>query len=463
MTTEQRLWPYDNDAEESVIGSLLIDGECLSEIRQMLEPAMFYVERNRKCYLAALKIADRGEDINQVTLARELAREEDLESVGGAAYLGHLVATVPVSVHVVSYATVVRDCASRRAIIRLASDMAERAHTIERVSDLITEKASALYEVKTSDATVDYSMRGGTDRYLEELMGSKRPAVSTGLIHMDRPLRGGLRSKDLVVLGAYPGMGKSATAIQIAHLAARAGHRVLYLSLEMDSNEMIERMVASWTGFNTKTIKPIFDAEGDQASDVMDAIGAIGDLPMVVDYSTNATIDALNTKIRQEHNLHSLRLVIIDHLQILGGGESDPRTNKNQQMDDFTQLFKRLAMQLDITVLALSQLSRPPRVPGGKGYRPGITDFRDSGTIGQNCDVGILLEEVKPKDGEPENTDEETRIRYRIVKNRAGESNKTISAIYNKQNQRIRGSQERWPNFNEQDPYPLPDIQEELL
>ena len=285
-----RLLPHDPDAEESVIGSLLIDPESLNRVSSFLFPMDFYVSKNRWCYEGVLSLFGRDESVNQVTLAHELSLQGRLEEAGGSDYLGHLVATVPTSVHIEQYARIVRQCSVMRQLIATAGDIAKLGY--QGTTDIEATMSSAeelLFNVRTGRETRDFRhIREVLDVYMEEsaavhVAGDHHLApVTTGFDQIDQLLGGGMQRSDMLVIAARPSLGKSTLAVNIARNAAMSGQTVGMFSLEMSSEQVALRLLASEANVNSYYLRIGHLSESEYRR-VLDAIGALSDLPIYID------------------------------------------------------------------------------------------------------------------------------------------------------------------------------------
>ncbi len=392
MVTD-RLQPYDNDAEESVIGSILIDGESISSVSAFLRPADFYVQRNRKCYEACIALLDRGEAINQVTVARKLADTEDLESVGGAPYLGHLVSSVPTSVHIEHYGRIVRRMSVFRRIIRAGGDIAELGYGGGPDADDVLAKAEeVLYGIQRGRAERDFAhLRVFLDQYMEQsgalqdLSSVSLAPVITGFPSVDELLGGGLQRSDLVILAARPSLGKSTLALNMARHAAAEGFTSGIFSLEMSGEQIAVRLLASEADIDSHRLRMNLLRDEEEQM-LLDAIGLLSDLPIYIDETPFQTVMEIRNKSRRLQQEQGLDLIVVDYLQLVDTGRND---NRAVALGEVSRALKGLARELDIPVLACSQLSRA--VEQRPNHRPLLSDLRESGSIEQDADVVAFI------------------------------------------------------------------------
>ena len=390
-----RLPPQDASAEESVIGSILIDGESLSRITSFLRPQDFYGEKNRWCFEAFLSLFERGDAINQVTVAHELNLRNRLEELGGSAYLSHLVMVVPTSVHIEYYARIVQRTSIMRQLIDVGGRIAEIGY---HESDADTDRALAtaedmLFRIRAGRGSGDFvHIREVLDKYIEESTAlhdanaSHISPVLTGFEKIDALLGNGMQRSDMIVLAARPSLGKSTLAFNIARGAADSGNRVGIFSLEMSRDQIGTRLLASEASVDSYHIRLNFLSTAEE-SRVLDATGALSDLPIYIDDTPIQTIVDMRGKARRLQSERGLDLVIIDYLQLIGGsGRID---NRAQEMGEISRSIKGMARDLDIPVIACSQLSRA--IEQRPNHRPLLSDLRESGSIEQDADVVAFI------------------------------------------------------------------------
>ncbi len=393
----ERLPPHDIDAEESLIGSILIDGEALTRVTSFLKPRDLYGEKNRWCYEACLALFDRGEAINQVSIAHELSLNERLEGIGGPAYLSHLVQVVPTSVHIEHYARIVQRTSVMRQIIHAGGEIAAIGYEAGPDADAALRRAEeALFRVRSGRGARDFThIRDVLDSYMEESGAMQASAadhlapVATGFPDLDELLGDGLQRSDLIVLAARPSMGKSTLAFNIAQHAAGTGNIVGVFSLEMGSEQIGLRLLAGEVNIDSHRLRrgPINDEE---ERCLLDAIGALSDLPIYIDDAPLQSVVEMRGKARRLQSERGLDLLVVDYLQLISGGGSGWRSdNRVQEMGDISRSLKGLAKDLDIPVLACSQLNRAPEQR--PNHRPLLSDLRESGSIEQDADVVAFI------------------------------------------------------------------------
>ncbi|MFQ5860034.1 MAG: replicative DNA helicase [Dehalococcoidia bacterium] len=389
----ERLPPHDLEAEEAIVGSLLLDGSAIVKVAHVVKPEDFYGEKNRYCYQACLELFQRSEAINQVTLAHQLGVENRLEELGGPAYLSHLVATVPTPLHIEHYARLVSRCAVLRGLIEGAARIATMGYEdTADIEGLLNRAEDVLFRVRARQPSRDFvSLRDVLDRYLEDQAAVEQPlermgaSVPTGFWWLDE-LLGNLQRSDLVILAARPAMGKSTLAINIARHAAGVGAACGFFSLEMSSMQLAMRLLASEGNVDSRLLRLGLLTEA-QENRVTDAVGTLSDLPIYIDDTPVQGIVEIRSKARRLALEREVDLLVVDYMQqIRSEGRSQ---NRVQEMSEISAALKGLARDLNVPVVAVSQLSRAPLAR--PSHRPQLTDLRESGSIEQDADVVLFI------------------------------------------------------------------------
>ncbi len=394
-----RLQPNDISAEESVIGSILIDGASLTSVTGTLRSADFYSQRNRICYDACLALFERSEAINQVTVAHELSRQTDdsdrdlLTAVGGVEYLSALVSNTPTSVHIEHYAQIVHRTSVLRRIIRAGGQIAEIGYEGGPDEGAVLSRAEeVLYGVRTGRGARDFThIRDFLDDYMEQSGALHDPTsqslapVLTGFSSLDELLGGGLQRSDLVILAARPSLGKSTLALNMARHAAAQGMCAGVLSLEMSGEQIAVRLVSSEADIDSHRLRMNL-LRDDEEHRMLDAIGLLSDFPIYIDETPIQTVTEIRSKARRLHQERGLDLLVVDYLQLVDTGRND---NRAVALGEVSRSLKGLARELDIPVLACSQLSRA--VEQRPNHRPLLSDLRESGSIEQDADVVAFI------------------------------------------------------------------------
>ncbi|MBI4300952.1 MAG: replicative DNA helicase [Chloroflexi bacterium] len=394
MIEAERLPPHDIDAEEAVIGSLLIDGEAITKVASLLRPEDFFREKNSWAYDACISLYARNEEINQITVAHELSQQGRLEEIGGPSYLSFLISRVPTSVFIESYAQVVYRTALLRRLIDVAGRIGRLAYeAVHDVDSVLSQAEEMIYGLRHGRSTADLvHIRAILDSFLEESglvateQGAPIPHIKTGFIDIDR-LLGGLQRSDMIVLAARPSLGKTSLALNIALNAAhQQGACVAIFSLEMSKEQVVQRLLANEAGVDSQRIR--LDQLNDAQQElIMDATGHLAELPIYIDDTPGSRVIEMRSKVRRLHAERGVDLVIVDYLQLIhAGGSVD---NRVQQIGEISRSLKTLARELNVPVLAVSQLSRA--VEHRPDRHPMLSDLRESGSIEQDADVVMFI------------------------------------------------------------------------
>ncbi len=396
MYTEQ-LPPHDDEAEEAVLGSMLIDSETVPGVQIIVEAGDFYRQRHAWIFDACVTLFTRNDPISQISVADELARHQRLEEIGGLPFLSHLIAVVPTSVYADNYARVVRRLSIHRQLIDAGGQIAGIGTRAEEDEEESLRKAEELlYNMRLGQSARDLeALRDVLDRYVEDteqLAGGRVGGVESGFVDLDRQLGGGFQPADLLILAARPGVGKSAFALNVAKSAAETRKPdgrpriVAFFSLEMASEQVIERLLAGESGINSTKIRAHMWTDYEEGM-IMNAVGRLADLPLYIDDSVNLSVVALRSKARRLSLEEGLDLIVVDYMQLMSG--TNTFGNRVQEISEISRSLKALARDLNVPVLALSQLSRA--VENRPRHEPLLSDLRESGAIEQDADVVLFL------------------------------------------------------------------------
>ncbi len=415
-----RLPPQNIEAEQSVLGSLLIDPDAIIRVITILRPEDFYRETHQLIYAAILDLHERRMPADLITVVDELQRREQLETIGGAAYLTSLINAVPTSIHVEHYARIVERAAVLRRLIQAASQIAQLAYTSEDEVDVIIDQAEQiLFEVSHRRITrslvpISEIVKAYYERieflveHQDETLG-----VPTGFVDLDR-LLGGLQPSDLIIIAARPGVGKTSLALSIAANAALRHNAVVALfTLEMSGEQVVQRMIASNTGIDSQRLRlgRIEDIEWDEFTR---ASATLSDSAIFIDDTPSPSPMEIRTKARRLAAEYDLDLIIVDYLQLMQSGRRRLE-NRVQEISYISRSLKALARELNVPVLALSQLSRA--VEARQDKVPILSDLRESGSIEQDADVVMFIYRDEIYD---ENTDRPNIADIIIAKHRNG-------------------------------------------
>jgi replicative DNA helicase len=393
---DEKLPPHDIDAEEAVIGSLLIDGSTIYQIATLLQPSSFYSERNAQLYNACRQLYQRNEAINQITLAQELDRQGKLEACGGAAYLSHLISMVPTSLDIEHYAHIVYRLSIMRHLISAGKQITDIGYAADpNVDNSLSRAEDVLFRLRQGQFSQDLvPIRQVLDRYFEETtpapaaegVAEAVPYVLSSFTGLDEFL-GGFQRSDLIIIAGRPSMGKTSLALNVARNAAvEYGACVALFSLEMSRESLVLRLLSSESRVNLRQVRLGLHTETEERR-IMEATGVLGEAPIYVDDSPQLRVVELRSKARRLHYERGVNLVIVDYLQLM---QSDGRTeNRVQEISYISRSLKAIARELDVPVIAVSQLSRA--VEWRASHRPQLSDLRESGSIEQDADVVVFI------------------------------------------------------------------------
>ncbi|RME44101.1 MAG: replicative DNA helicase [Chloroflexi bacterium] len=392
MATD-RLPPQNIDAEISVLGSLLIDPEAIIKVASFLRPDDFYRESHGLIYAAILRLFERRQAADMVTVSDELERHGQLEDVGGQAYLASLISRVPTSAHVEHYARIVESTAVRRRLIKAAGQIAALAHQeTDDVKTTIDEAERILFQVSERQVGQNLVPIGrilseyfDQIEYLYEHQG-EMSGLPTGFVDLDK-LLSGLQPSDLIVIAGRPGMGKSSFVLSLAqHMAVEHKACVAIFTLEMSAEQLAQRMISAETGIDSQRLR-VGQIRDDEIEQIARAIGLLSDTAIYIDDTPAISTMELRTKARRLAAERGLDLIIVDYMQLMRSGVRTE--NRVQEISYISRALKALARELMVPVIAASQLSRA--VEGRHDKRPILSDLRESGSIEQDSDIVMFI------------------------------------------------------------------------
>ena len=400
-----RMLPQNLEAEQGLLGAILCDNRCLEKV-DFLKAEHFYAPAHQRIFKAIQILCERGQTASPVTLKAYFEKDKDLDQVGGAVYLADLAGSVISVVNVVDYATTIYDLHLRRELITFGNDVVNEAfsHELDRnAGDCITDAESKLYtlaetgEIKQGFVTLRDSILASIEN-AEKAFNTKGQVtgVTTGLKDLNDKL-GGLHNSDLLILAGRPSMGKTALATNIAFNAAKAfrdsggkeGAQVAFFSLEMSHDQLTTRILADQASISSDSLRKGNISEV-QFRDFAQAAHSLSSVPLYIDDTPSLTIGAVRARSRRLKRKSGLGLIVIDYLQLLrGSGSRQSEANRVLEVSEITRGLKALAKELQVPVLALSQLSRG--VEQREDKRPMLSDLRESGSIEQDSDVVMFV------------------------------------------------------------------------
>lgn len=394
--TGGKIPPQNLDAEMSLIGAILIDEEVLIDIVEIVKAADFYDKRHAAIFASIIRLYEHHQPVDLLTLTNELKKREALDAVGGSSYLAELTNYVPTASHAASYAEIVAQAAVRRRLIKAGGDITELAFNEElTVPQLLGQSEAKLFSV--SDASLKQDLSSMEDilndsfERLDELYKNKGAirGIRTGYRDLDNKTAG-LQRSDLIILAARPAMGKTTFVTNLAYnIATIEKKSVLFFSLEMSKEQLVDRMLADAAGVDSWNIRTGNLSDEDFAK-LADAMGEMAEAPIFIDDTPGVSVLEMRTKARRAAHDGELGLIVIDYLQLMqGSGSAKSSANRVQEVSEISRGLKLLARELNVPVIALSQLSRS--VESRDPKIPQLADLRESGSIEQDADIVMFL------------------------------------------------------------------------
>jgi len=414
-----RTMPHDDVAEQSVLGGMLLSKDAIADVVESLRASDFYKPAHETIYEAILSLYGHGSPADAITVADELKKRGELTRVGGASYIHTLIASVPTAANAQYYAEIVKEHAIMRRLIEAGTKIAQLGYANETEVDTLVDQAQAeIYAVTDGNAKEDYvSFSEALEETINEIdANSNRPdgvyGVPTDFIEFDE-LTGGLHGGQMIVIAARPGVGKSTLALDIAR-SASIHHQMttVFFSLEMSRTELAMRILSAEGKISMGRLKK-GDLDTEGWTNLATLQGRIDSAPLFIDDSPNMTLMEIRAKCRRLKQRNDLKLVVLDYLQLMSSGKKVE--SRQQEVSEFSRSLKLLAKELDVPVIALSQLNRGSEQRTDK--RPMVSDLRESGSIEQDADMVILLHREDMYNPDSERVGEADMI---IAKHRGG-------------------------------------------
>ncbi len=401
----ERSLPHNLEAERCVLGAVLIHNDAFNQAAQLIDAHDFFRDAHRRVFDKMVDLNERGEVIDLVTLKDELERSGDLDGVGGPAYIAGLVDGVPRSTHVEYYAHIVKEKATRRQIIFAANEILQTAYTGEGGADTVLDKAEqAIFRIADDSVHTGFvalhDLVEASHTNIEKLQAGEGAVtgVPSGFVDLDKLTRG-FQSSDLVLIAARPSMGKTALVLNIAqYLGVHTDMTVGVFSLEMSKEQLFMRMLTTEAGIDSHKFRGGFLGQRDYDA-LAGALTRLDGAKVFIDDSASIGVLEMRAKARRLKSEHGLHFLVIDYLQLMTGrGRFDNRT---QELASISRSLKGLAKELDVPVVALSQLSRAPESRSDR--RPQLSDLRESGALEQDADLVLFIFREEQYDPSPEN------------------------------------------------------------
>src|SRR5262245_32926787 len=388
-----RSLPHNLEAEKCVLGAILINNQAFNQAAEVIDSADFFRDAHRRIFEKMVGLTDRSQPVDLITLKDELARSGELDEVGGPAYITALTDGVPRSANVEYYARIVKEKSTLRRLIQSANDVLLKAYDAEEDADLLLDEAErSIFQI------AEHRLRSGFIRVgelvdsgyqlIEQLQAHKGliTGVPSGFVDLDE-MTSGFQKSDLVIVAARPSMGKTSFVLNMAlHCGIEAGKSVGIFSLEMSKEQLFMRMLTSEARVDAHRFRGGFLGEQDYAR-LVEAFARLHDAKVFIDDTPSAGILEMRAKSRRLKLEHGLDMIVVDYLQLMQGrGRFD---NRQQELASISRSLKILAKELNVPILALSQLSRAPETRGD--HRPQLSDLRESGALEQDADVVMFI------------------------------------------------------------------------
>ena len=383
--------PQSVDLEEVVLGAMMIDKKGVDEVIDILHPDVFYKDAHRHIYEAIFKLFESSEPVDLITVSSQLKRDGRLDTIGGDFYLIKLTQKVASSAHIEFHARIILQKYIQRSLIKISNEIIEEAYDESTdVFDLLDSAESKLYDVtqgnlkRSAETAMDLVIQA--KKKIEEISNKEgMSGIATGFDKLDK-LTSGWQPSDLIIVAARPGMGKTALTLSMArNIAVDGGQGVAFFSCEMSSVQLITRLISSETGLSSEKLRT-GKLEKHEWEQLNVKVKALEKAPLFIDDTPSLSIFDLRAKARRLASQHNIKIIIIDYLQLMTAGGTSKGGNREQEISTISRNLKALAKELNIPVIALSQLSRAVETRGGS-KRPLLSDLRESGAIEQDADI----------------------------------------------------------------------------
>ena len=429
----ERVPPQNIEAEQAVLGAMLIKKEAIAEVSQLLKPADFYREAHRIVYETMLELFNKNEAVDLITVTEQLRKNDLLEKAGGIAFVTSLANAVPTAANVEYHARIVEEKAQLRNLINSATEIAGMAYEAsDDITDVMDKSEKMILEVAARQNSGSFvpikEILMETFSKIEKLYETKGgiTGLPSGFKDLDK-LTSGLQPSDLILVAARPSMGKTAFTLNIAqHVAVHENKSVAFFSLEMSKEQLVQRMLCSEGGIDSQRLR-VGELEENDWEKLINAADRLSRAPIYIDDTAGITVMELRSKARRLKAEHDLQLIVIDYLQLMQGRSSKNSDNRQQEISEISRSLKALARELNVPVIALSQLSRS--VESRQVKKPMLSDLRESGSLEQDADIVMFLYREDYYDPETEHKNITDVI---IAKHRNGPVD-TVQLFFHKQ------------------------------
>ena len=428
-----RLPPQNIEAEQAVLGAMMIDKEAISKATEILRENDFYRQDHRAVYQVIVDLFSKNQAVDMVTVTEALKREGKLEDVGGIQFITYLANAVPTAANISYHAKIVEEKSLLRQLISVSTQIAGAGYEgTEDVNSLLDNAERMILGVSERKISRDFApikevVMSAVDR-IDELYNKKGgiTGIATGFIDFDH-LTSGLQPSDLILIAARPSMGKTALVLNMAqHVAIREKKAVAFFSLEMSKEQLVQRMLCSEASIDSSRLR-IGELEDNDWEKLIWAADSLSRAEIFIDDTPGITVMEMRAKARRLKVEHNLQLIVIDYLQLMQGSGKKSGENRKQELSDISRSLKALARELNVPVIALSQLSRS--VESRQVKRPMLSDLRESGALEQDADLVAFLYREDYYDKETENKNITELI---IAKHRNGPVD-TVKLFFHKQ------------------------------
>lgn len=391
--------PHNTEAEEAVLGSLMIDPYAIETVASILKPEMFYVVKHAWVYQAILALHEKGQAVDLLTVASELISRNQLQDTGGEGWLAELCGSVPTALNVESYAQIVAELAQRRDNIRFASEVVRLSYRqdepLDKVDKILWERVEAAGSAKKSNMVSIGKVIA--DLVAEAENPSEDRSIATGFYELNKSLGGGLQPNRFYLVAGRPGSGKTALLLQLALAAAMQGKHVAIFSMEMSAAQLVDRLVSNESGLPARDIRQgkLNEEELDR---LLQSCILLGSLPIMIDDSSGTDVQQISAICKGLRAKGQLDMVVVDYLQLVQSGK--PFKNRVDEVGYISRSLKLLSMDLSVPALVGAQLSRA--IEGRANQKPQLSDIRESGSAEQDADVVTFIDRPETYSDDPQ-------------------------------------------------------------
>jgi replicative DNA helicase len=392
----EKTLPNNLEAERSILGAVLLDDKALLTVFESIRSQDFYLDSHRKVFEKMVQLMNSSRPIDLITLKEELQRANELESVGGAAYLASLTDGLPRAINIEYYAKIVKEKSTLRRLIQMSNELMSRSYQDEDSAEEILQHAEkAIFDIAGQQFHTGFSsiapVVSDVFKEIEELSNRKTPVtgLETGFADLDR-MTAGLHPSDLIIVAARPGLGKTSICLNIAeHVAIRKHKTVGIFSLEMSKEQLVKRLLCSEARIDSQRVNTGYLTKEDWHR-LSQVSGDLSEAKIFIDDTASITIPELRSKSRRLSLEHGLDLLIVDYLQLMSGA-TQRYENRTQEISQISRGLKGIAKELSLPLIAVSQLSRAVESRHGENRRPQLSDLRESGSIEQDADIVLFI------------------------------------------------------------------------